>query len=75
MHAVRYLGALTRCKNWTFETCIKRAARQSRFGVWRGRGHIADVSLYKFIADHSRNRLVDACASIKHPVRNMRELQ
>ena len=31
MHAVRYLGELTRCKSWTFETCIKRTARQSVF--------------------------------------------
>jgi hypothetical protein len=36
MHAVRYLGAVTRCKFWTFETCTKREARQSRFGVWHG---------------------------------------
>src|SRR6478735_6542241 len=29
MHAVRYLGELTRCKSWIFETCTKRMARQS----------------------------------------------
>src|SRR5215470_7011755 len=31
-HEVRYLGELTRCKSLSFETCIKRIARQSRFG-------------------------------------------
>jgi hypothetical protein len=31
MHAVRYLGELTRCKSWVFETCTKRVARQSGF--------------------------------------------
>src|SRR5882757_3023522 len=29
MHAVRYLGELTRCKSCIFETCTKRVARQS----------------------------------------------
>jgi hypothetical protein len=32
MHAARYLGALTCCKSWVFETCTKRVARQSGFG-------------------------------------------
>jgi hypothetical protein len=32
MHAARYLGALTRCNFKIFETCTKRAARQS--GIW-----------------------------------------
>src|SRR5438105_13201157 len=31
-HAVRYLGALTRCKSKVFEICTKRDARQSSFG-------------------------------------------
>jgi hypothetical protein len=33
MHAGRYLGALTRCKSSSFETCTKRTARQSGFGA------------------------------------------
>src|SRR4051812_33564338 len=41
MHGVRYLGALTRCKSWAFETCIKRAARQSGFPS-RPRPRLAD---------------------------------
>src|SRR5450756_2068412 len=32
MHAARYLGAVTRCKSWIFETCTKRLTRQSGFG-------------------------------------------
>src|SRR6266702_7893906 len=32
MHVVRYLGELTCCKACTFETCIKRVARQLGFG-------------------------------------------
>jgi hypothetical protein len=32
-HAGRYLGALTRCKSLSFETCTKRVARQSGFGA------------------------------------------
>jgi hypothetical protein len=31
MQAVRYLGALTPCKSSIFETCTKRAGRQSGF--------------------------------------------
>jgi hypothetical protein len=34
VQAARYLGALTRCKSKVFETCTKRAARQSGFGSW-----------------------------------------
>ncbi|HWX05692.1 MAG TPA: hypothetical protein VN065_07665 [Bradyrhizobium sp.] len=58
MHAVRYLGALTRCNFKIFETCTKRAARQSgisRMAVPRSRTHrFAYVSLYKYLAGHSR---------------------
>jgi hypothetical protein len=57
MQADRYLGALTRCNSKAFETCIKRVARQSGFGHDRDAKAgqpFADVSLYKFIADHSR---------------------
>jgi hypothetical protein len=32
MHAVRYLGELTRCMACEIETCTKRCARQSGFG-------------------------------------------
>src|SRR5450756_403267 len=34
MHAARYLGAVTRCNSKIFETCTKRAARQSGFASW-----------------------------------------
>jgi hypothetical protein len=67
MHAVRYLGALTRCNFWIFEPCTKRLARQSGFGSWPGgdaRGQRPHVSLYKFIAEHSRKPR-DADASPK----------
>src|ERR1700730_4974651 len=32
VHRVSYLGALTRCNCTLFETCTKRATRQSGFG-------------------------------------------
>src|SRR6266581_2107852 len=55
MHAVHYLGALTRCNCLIFEICTKRAARQSGFGSWPcGKSRVTTRALYKFIADHSR---------------------
>jgi hypothetical protein len=55
VHAVRYLGELTRCKSWLIETCTKRDARQSGFGVGPTLRAAPHVSLYNSPADHSRS--------------------
>src|SRR5271169_942607 len=57
MHAARYLGAVTRCNSTIFETCTGRLARQSQFSEAPSALPFAHVSLYKFVADHSRKQV------------------
>jgi hypothetical protein len=76
VHAARYLGALTCCKSWVFETCTKRLARQSGFGLWPGRQRESQRSLMFHFTNTSPIILVSITPKPNAPFKsqNPREL-